>query len=211
MSEVGSQIGGRIKALRKDRGWTLQELGRRCGVSISALSKIENAQVTASFDTMLKIAGGLDITFETLLGQGTASPVGRLVTNRKGEGVHFETDGYVYEVMSSELRRKRIIPLHMQVKARNIGEIDTWSSHDGEEFIYVLKGPIELHTEFYEPVRLETGDSAYFDSQMRHTFVNLGRGSAEMLSICYSSGLLFPDPGEAAEGNKDRPMVKVTG
>lgn len=211
MSEVGNHIGSQIKALRKERGWTLQKLSGHSGVSISALSKIENSQVAPSFDTLLKIASGLDTTFEALLGQGVAPPVGRLVTNKKGQGVFFETSRYLYEVMSSELRQKRIIPLHMLVKARSIGEDDVWSSHDGEEFIYVLKGPIELHTEFYEPLRLDTGDSAYFDSQMRHAFVNLGRGPAEMLSICYSSGLDFPDAEDGSDENGGRRMVKVTG
>ena len=42
----------------------------------------------------------------------------------------------------------------------------SWSSHEGEEFILVLKGLVELHTEFYEPARLEAGDSAYIDSGM---------------------------------------------
>lgn len=211
MSGVGSHIGSRIKAQRKEREWTLQQLSVRSGVSISALSKIENSQVAASFDTLLKIAGGLDTTFESLLGQGVAPPVGRLVTTKKGKGEVFDTGRYRYEVMSSELRQKRIIPLYMQVKARNIGDHDEWSSHDGEEFIYVLKGPIALHTEFYEPMRLETGDSAYFDSQMRHAFVNLGRSAAEMLSICYSSGLLFPEPNAGSEEGKRRRMVKVIG
>ena len=211
MSDIGSHIGSRIKAIRKERGWTLQELSGRSKVSISALSKIENSQVAASFDTLLKIAHGLNTTFETLLGEGVASPVGRLTTTKKGRGVFFETDRYLYEVMSSDLRRKHVIPLHMQVKARKIGEPETWSSHDGEEFIYVLKGPIELHTEFYEPLRLETGDSAYFDSRMRHAFVNLGRHPADMLSICYGDGLLFPDPDEPSEGSRVRRMVKVTG
>jgi transcriptional regulator with XRE-family HTH domain len=211
MSEVGSQIGNRLKAMRKGRGWTLQQLSRRSNVSISALSKIENSQVAASFDTLLKIAGGLDTTFEALLGQGAAPPVGRLVTTRKGQGVVFQTDRYVYEVMSSELRQKRIIPLRMQVNARSIGDGDMWSSHDGEEFIYILKGPIALHTEFYEPLRLETADSAYFDSRMRHAFVNLGRRPAEVLSICASKGLLLPGVDEATEESAPPRMVKVAG
>jgi transcriptional regulator with XRE-family HTH domain len=205
-----SHIGARIKALRRERGWTLQELGRRGDVSISALSKIENNVVTASFDTLLKIARALDASFETLLDEKPPGPASRLTTTRAGAGLPFETERYRYLVMSGEVRQKHMIPLHMEVKARTISEINEWSTHEGEEFIYILRGPIELHTEFYEPLRLETGDSAYFDSQMRHAFVNLGKGAGEMLSICFGRGLFFPDPMNGGSEGVPR-MVKVVG
>lgn len=204
----GAPIGARIKALRRERGWTLQELGRRADVSISALSKIENSVVSASFDTLLKIARGLDASFETLLDETAPGPASRLTTTRASAGLPFETDRYRYRVMSGEIRQKHMIPLHMEVKARSLSETGEWSTHAGEEFIYILRGPIELHTEFYEPLRLETGDSAYFDSQMRHTFLSLGEGPGEMLSICFSRGLFFPDP--ISEEGAPR-MVKVGG
>jgi len=204
----GAHIGARIRALRRERGWTLQALGRRADVSISALSKIENNVVSASFDTLLKIARGLDASFETLLGEAAPGPASRLTTTRAGSGLPFETDRYRYRVMSGEIRQKHMIPLHMEVKARTISEATEWSTHEGEEFIYILRGPIELHTEFYEPRRLDTGDSAYFDSQMRHTFVSLGEGHGEMLSICFSRGLFFPEP---AGGAGTPRMVKVGG
>jgi transcriptional regulator with XRE-family HTH domain len=194
MDLTPEQIGERIKALRKERHWTLQELGRRAGVSISALSKVENAQVAASFDTLLKIARGFGLGFEAMLnGVSRALPAGRLTTTRGGNGVFFSTDMYEYEVHSAELRQKHMIPLHMEVKARKLAEVTRWSTHEGEEFIYVLQGHIELHTELYAPVTLEVGDSAYIDSKMPHAFLNRGKGKAWMLSICLSRDLRFAD------------------
>ena len=98
--------------------------------------------------------------------------------------------------MSGELRQKHMIPLHMEVKATELADPAEWSSHEGEEFIYILSGSIELHTEFYEPLRLDSGDSAYFDSQMRHTFVNLGtRGRRDALNLLHPWAL-FPQSRE---------------
>jgi quercetin dioxygenase-like cupin family protein len=88
----------------------------------------------------------------------------------------------------------------MEVKARKLADITRWSSHEGEEFIYVLQGNIELHTELYAPVRLRIGDSAYIDSKMPHAFLNRGKGKAWMLSICFSRETRFPDEEKRSRG-----------
>jgi len=187
------QIGERIKTLRKERRWTLQALGKRAGVSISALSKVENAQVAASFDTLLKIARGFGLGFEAMLnGASPGLPAGRPTATRAGSGVFFSTDMYEYQVHSAALRQKHMIPLQMEVKARDLADITRWSSHEGEEFVYVLQGRIELHTERYAPLSLKAGDSAYIDSKMPHAFLNRGKGRARMLSICFSRDIKFP-------------------
>jgi transcriptional regulator with XRE-family HTH domain len=202
------EIGQRIKALRIDRRWTLEALSRRAKVSISALSKIENAQVAASFDTLLRIARGFGLAFETMLNAGPGPrPAGRCSLTRRGTGLYFSTDMYEYEVHSAALREKHMIPLHMEVKARRLSDLSRWSSHEGEEFIYVLRGRIELHTELHAPALLGPGDSAYIDSKMRHAFLNRGKGKAEMLSLCFSRDVKLPrsrsrNGGETAQMTK---------
>ena len=62
----------------------------------------------------------------------------------------------------------------------------------GEEFIYVLRGSIELHTELHAPALLGPGDSAYIDSKMPHAFLNRGKGKAEMLSLCFGRDMKLP-------------------
>lgn len=200
----GGQLGERLRQMRKEAGWTLQDLARRSGVSLSTLSKIENAQVAPTFDTLLKAARGLGIAFETLLAQPQAEPPlpsakragGRMMVTRRLDAVGFSTPMYEYHVHANGLRRKFMTPLIMEVKARTPADAVTWSSHEGEEFILVISGCIELHTEYYEPVRLEAGDSAYIDSGMPHMFLNVGKGDARMVSICYSDS--FDNAGLAA-------------
>lgn len=197
---AGDQLGERLRRLRKEAGWTLQDLARRSGVSLSTLSKIENAQVAPTFDTLVKAAHGLGIGFETLLTQAAAEPPapaakragGRLMVTRQEDSVGFSTPMYEYRVHANGLRRKYMTPLIMEVKARMLDEATNWSSHEGEEFIFVLSGAIELHTEFYEPVRLDAGDSAYIDSDMAHMFLNVGEGEARVASICYSDAIDGP-------------------
>lgn len=198
--QAGDQLGERLRRRRKEAGWTLQDLSRQSGVSLSTLSKIENAQVAPTFDTLVKAARGLGIGFEALLADPVPSdpPVparratGRLMVTRVGAAVRFSTPMYDYAVHANRLRRKHMTPLIMEVKARKVEDVTTWSSHDGEEFIFVMSGAIELHTEFYDPVRLEAGDSAYIDSGMAHMFLSIGPVNAQMASICYSDAIDGP-------------------
>jgi len=186
-------FGRRVREIRRARRWTLEHLSQRSGLSISALSKIENDQVSASFDTIVKIAHAFGHTFGEFFRppQSLQSVPGRRTSTRAGQGVHFATAYYDYEVHSADLTRKGMIPLFMRIRARTLAPIEAWSSHDGEEFIYVTFGVVELHTEFYAPIRLGVGDSAYIDSTMRHAFLSVGEGDAEMLSICMTESLPF--------------------
>ncbi len=194
---AGLSLGPRVKSLRRARGWTLDQLSQACGLSISALSKIENDQVSASFDTIVKISQAFGQPFEDLFRprpQASSPAVsGRRTVTRAGSGLPFSTANYEYEVHSAELTHKGMIPLFMHIKARTLPPISEWSSHSGEEFIYITSGSVELHTEFYAPAALATGDSAYIDSAMRHAFISTGPDDATMLSICMTESLVFDD------------------
>ena len=71
-----------------------------------------------------------------------------------------------------------------EVRAQTVEETNGLLAHQGEEYTYVLSGTVQLHTEFYEPLILETGASVYFDSTMRHTYVAVGDSPARILCIC---------------------------
>jgi len=183
-------MGPRLKELRKARKLTLSQVGQLTNVSISALSKIENALVSPSFDIIKKICDGLDLAIEDLVTQGEMQSVGTQVFGRKtttltGEGARFTSGPYDYTAHATELFRKGMMPFEMRVRARSIDEFDHWSQHNGEEFVYVLIGSIEIHTEFYAPFRLNQGESAYFDSSMPHLYLSISDEDAQILSISH--------------------------
>ncbi len=181
-------LGEEIRALRTARAWTLEELSKRSGVSIAAISKIEKGQSRPSFDTLLRIARCLQINFVQMMeGSGRARPVtARLTSTRAGDAELFRTAHYDYRVHSTELTQKVMVPLRMTIRNHEPPPSDEWSIHDGEEFIYVLKGTLAFHTEHYAPMLLSEGDSCYLDSTMRHAFVAASPGEVEILSVCLS-------------------------
>lgn len=208
---TGEELGARIRRLRNERNWTLQELAERAGVSLSTLSKVENAQVAPTFDTLVKAAQGLGIRFEVLISTAetqssppSAEPVtepsaqkrptgGRLMVTRAAEAVNFSTPMYEYRVHANALRRKFMTPLVMEIKARSLEDVTSWSQHEGEEFILVLAGSVAMHTEYYDPVQLEAGDSCYIDSGMAHMFLTTIDRPARIASICYSNQIDRPE------------------
>ena len=81
-----------------------------------------------------------------------------------------------------------MIPVLTRIRAKTVEEFGELVHHSGEEYIYVLEGRIEVHTEFYDPVMLEAGESIYIDSNMGHAYVVAeGCDEASVLGVCSSA------------------------
>jgi quercetin dioxygenase-like cupin family protein len=74
----------------------------------------------------------------------------------------------------------------MRIDTKTLPPAADWSIHEGEEFIYVVEGVLEFHTEHYAPAILRAGDSCYLDSTMRHAFVSKSEAPALVVSVCLS-------------------------
>lgn len=181
----GPTLGSKVRALRKAQKRTLAEVSDATGLSISALSKIENDQVSPTFANLMRLAEGLEISLSDLvtLKEDEGSVSARMTISRKADTKFRSTPKYDMFALCAELRRKRMTPLLERVKADDPSRLDGMVSHSGEEFFFVLSGAIEVHTEHYGPVRLEEGDSAYLDSTMAHTLVALDGRDADILMV----------------------------
>jgi transcriptional regulator with XRE-family HTH domain len=182
-----SAVGKRLRTLRQELGLTLSDVADRTGVSVSNLSKIERGDVSPSFDIVMRICHGLDVAIEYFVKPGPKSSVtGRKTTTLRGRAIEVSSAQYDYLAHASELSRKAMVPLEMWVRARTVEEFGHWSQHEGEEFIFVIAGSIDVHTDQYAPFTLEAGESSYFDSSMKHIYVSRGDGDAHVLSISFN-------------------------
>ena len=180
------RLGERLKEIRLANRWTLEDVSQRTGLARSTLSKIENDQISPTFTAVQKLIGGLEIDLPQLLSppRPQSRTLGRRDLTRQGDGELHPTPTYEHELLSCQLAQKRMIPFKTIVRARDFGEFHEWVRHDGEEFLIVLGGCVLLYTEFYEPLRLEQGDSIYFDSDMGHALVSISEEDATVLSVC---------------------------
>lgn len=194
--------GALLRALRRKRGWTLSDVSRQTGVQVSTLSKLENGKLSFTYDKLIQISNGLEIDMGELLSPTSPSlPVrlaGRRSVTRKNEGVPVTADTYTYRHIAADLLNKQFMPMVGDVRARSLEEYGEMLSHPGEELIYVLEGTCELHTALYAPVRLEEGDSVYFDSDMKHAYIAIGPKKCRILSVCTGAP---PPAGEEGASN----------
>jgi transcriptional regulator with XRE-family HTH domain len=184
-TEKSDDLGHRLKRVRIDKGWTLKEVSERTGVARSTLSKIENGQMSPTYDVLQKITRGINLDIVELFDQRRQSaPFGRRSVTRAGEGKPHRTDTYDFEVLATDLSQKHILPFKARIRARSLDDFPGWVRHEGEEFLCVLSGTVQVFTEFYAPVTLGVGDSTYFDSKMGHAIVSLSKEDAEVIWIC---------------------------
>ncbi|MCW8329275.1 XRE family transcriptional regulator [Photobacterium sp. SDRW27] len=181
------KLGKRLKEIRMAHGLTLEEASKRTGLARSTLSKIENEQISPTFQAMQKLAGGLEIDIPQLFAppkQIKAS--GRRDITRKDDGKPHPTTTYEHELLATQLTKKKMMPFKSRVRARQFEDYSDWIRHDGEEFLLVLSGEITFYSEFYEPVNLSDGDSVYYDATMGHMLVSVSDEDAHILWVTAS-------------------------
>lgn len=177
-------LGARVRELRKARDWTLEQAAQQAGLARSTLSKIENGQMSPTYDALKKLAIGLEISVPQLFTPPSKGQVnGRMAVTRNGEETAKVTTTYEHALLAETLTTKKMLPYRTRVRARNVEDFDGWVRHDGEEFMYVLTGQVRLYTEFYEPVELKRGDSAYYDAAMGHNVVSVSAEDATILWV----------------------------
>jgi len=177
-------LGARVRELRKARNWTLEQAANQAGLARSTLSKIENGQMSPTYDALKKLATGLEISVPQLFTPPERDQViGRMAVTKMGEGAAHATTTYEHELLAETLTKKQMLPYRARVRARSMDEFDGWVRHDGEEFLYVLTGVIRLYTEFYEPVEMRRGDSAYYDGSMGHNVISVSEEDATILWV----------------------------
>ncbi|MBV8476755.1 MAG: cupin domain-containing protein [Acidobacteria bacterium] len=162
----GSAIGIRLRQLRAQWGLPLAEVARAVGISVGFLSALERSHMSASVGTLRKLARFYKTNILEFFGPGDSrSPV--VTPNRRkvlevGKGVRMELLALGSTVMEPHLFR--IAP------AAGSGES---YSHEGEEFLYVLKGELQIALDGHD-YRLQRGDSFYFESTRPHGWKNPG-------------------------------------
>ncbi|HWI89450.1 MAG TPA: XRE family transcriptional regulator [Sphingomicrobium sp.] len=182
-----------IRDVRVARGLSLRALSARAGLPYSTLSKLENGKMALTYDKLIRLAQALNVDLKDILAnaEDRAAPVavGRRSVTRAGEALDAESEKHLHHYPASELLGKMMTPIIIDVQARSVDELGGLVRHSGEEYLYVLRGSMELHSDLYAPLPLGPGDSVYFDSGMAHGYVRTSTDACTVLAVCAGQGI----------------------
>lgn len=169
-------VGPRLRRLRVHRGYSLARVARAANVSVGFLSALERGQMSASVATLRRLARFYRLNILSLFEPSEANPGRVRPQDRKvleaGPGVRMELLAWGNTVMEPHLFR--VSP--------SAGSGESYA-HEGEEFLYMLRGCLEIALDGGEAHRLEEGDSFYFESSAQHRWSNPGKKEAWVLWV----------------------------
>ena len=171
-------VGKRIKKVREDKSITLDRMANETGYSIDYLKKIESGKVIPPVGTLLTISRALDLDSGYFLKEQESNLSKRIKAYTK------RTENYAYTTLTpgaanNHLKAFRIL-IDPKSKHQGVGY-----QHQGEEFIYVLRGQIEVDVGSRRN-RLKQGESLLFNSNIRHKMRNPGDHPTELIVVIYT-------------------------
>jgi proline racemase len=171
-----SPVGERLRKLRLARGYPLARVAKAAGVSVGFLSALERGHMSASVSTLRRLARFYRMNILSLFDPSESNPGRVRPTERKvleaGRGVRMELLSWGNTVMEPHLFRV----------APSAGSGESYA-HEGEEFLFVLQGCLEIELDGGERHRLEEGDSFYFESSTHHRWSNPGKQEARVIWV----------------------------
>jgi len=185
-AQIQSQLrsfGARLRELRLQRGWTLEELASRSSLSKAFLSRLESGGRQASIAAALTLSGIFNVSLASLFESELA--IEPCVIVRGAEAEVKSMNGLKYATLSNAGRFFNLQPIKVTVPLSRRGQ--EHYHHDGEEWIYVMLGRLTLSLagKTYD---LEPGDAAHFDSRLPHRLIARGEQDAEILLVASPVG-----------------------
>jgi transcriptional regulator with XRE-family HTH domain len=181
-------IGQRVRLVRQEKGMTTEDVGQRTGLSPDYLDQIEADELSPPLGVLIKIAKALDMKLGRFISTGEVKP---FTVVRKDErrivsrytSAQGDQYGYTYESLAPDKKDRHMEPFMVTlVPSKAKKELST---HEGQEFIYILEGAMEVTLKDFTDV-LYPGDSIYYDSAIPHLVRCHGDKETVILAVLYT-------------------------
>ncbi|MDI9569482.1 MAG: XRE family transcriptional regulator [Pseudomonadota bacterium] len=186
-------IGRKVRELREKNQLTIMDLAARSGVPKSVLAEIESGDVIPPVATLLKLARAMNVGMAFFFQDEAATD--KVSVTRKDQRIrirrrphHHEGEvDYIYESLETRKPDKHMEPLFVEFQPMETGDM-VFSSHEGEEFVYLLEGRLEFRS--HERLEVLTpGDAIYFESDLSHAFRGLDGQAARAVVVVWNKPL----------------------
>ncbi len=171
-------IGKRIKKLRLEQKISLDTMANETGLKKPMIKAIESGTQRPSVGTLLQISKALCIDSNLLLKEADD------VREKRSMAYTKRTDHYAYTPLTPSAENKHLKAFKIVVEAHKSHE-GVGFQHDGEEFVYVLKGQVEVQVGDHVN-RLKKGDALHFNSGVKHDLRNTAKTDAHLIVVVYA-------------------------
>ena len=170
-------VGGRIKKARSEKKLSFDRLANETGFSVDYLKKIEAGKKIPPVGALLQISRALELDSGYLLREKDTN------LKKRVKAYTTRTENYAYTTLTPGAENKHLKAFKVAIEPLQDHE-GVGYQHEGEEFVYVLRGSVEIAVGEHINV-LEEGDSLHFNSGIRHRMRNVSDTRAEMLVVVY--------------------------
>jgi transcriptional regulator with XRE-family HTH domain len=180
-------LGDRIRKAREMRGLTLHDLSSRTGIRVDTLERVESNEMIPPLGELIKLGKAVEMKMGYFISPGVDKVMTvvrsdcRPAVSRYGKR-RSEQYGYFYESLAPEKANRFMEPFLITLVPTDVKEL---SSHDGQEFIFVLEGEIGVQVKDQAEI-LQAGDAVYYDSSCPHLVKCAGGQSAKILAVLYT-------------------------
>lgn len=183
-------VGSRIKSLRESKSITPEQVAERSGLTLDQLARIESDKNLPSLSPLIKIARALGVRLGTFLDDNDS--LGPVICRKDNqpEGISFSSDAanshnnLNFFALAQSKAGRHMEPFLVDIDSASDSGFQL-SSHEGEEFIYVLEGTIEVAYGKNKLV-INTGESIYYDSIVEHNVHAADNSKAKILAVVYT-------------------------
>lgn len=172
-------IGPKLRHIRRDMGCTLERVAEKTGIAVSLLSTFERTSQGLSVKALHDLAGFYGTTIAVLTGQAEAGDRESLVRNGEWTAWPPTSSGVTIQNLTTDRRGMECHRFQLAPGASSEGAY----SHEGEEFLHVLAGSLEIVLDGDQFYDLREGDSFYFESRRPHSWRNSNDGETVLLWI----------------------------
>ena len=191
MSNNNTMVGSKIKGIRESKNISIDEIVESSGLSKDQIESIENGQNMPSLGPLIKIARALGVRLGTFMDDNDSiGPViCRAEDREKDHSISFSNDAtdarkhMEYHPLAQQKAGRHMEPFIIDI-APNDNLDYKLSAHEGEEFIYVMEGDVEL-VYGKEVYTLKEGDSIFYDSIVKHHIHGAPGKAAKILAVVY--------------------------
>jgi len=178
--EGESGFGAKIRKLRESQGWTVEDLAGHTGQSPESVQQVESDEIVPSVSFLLRLSRALKVDPGTFLRDEEKAAI----KDRRAQAFIKRTKNYYYQTLTPGAENEHLRGFMISIEP-NQAHKPVEYKHEGEEFVYVVEGDLELTLDNKKNI-LKPGESTYYNSEVPHKLKSLGDKTTRCLVVLYT-------------------------